>query len=220
MKKFLILTLFPEMFEKILGGSMMWKAQDRGLASFELLNFREFGIGAHKSVDDTPYGGGDGMLLRVDVLAAALDFAKNPANFDGNFTNAKVIMLSPSETVWSQTMAETFARTEGNHILICGHYEGFDARIEKFIDAKISIGKFVLTGGELPAMILIDSVVRLIPGVLGGEKSAEIESYSDGDNLEFPQFTRPESFRGDKVPPVLLSGNHAEIAKWRADNSR
>ena len=214
-KRFTIITLFPEIFEPALNSSMMWKAQDRELADFRFVNLRNFGLGAHKSVDDTPYGGGDGMLLRVDVLAEALDFAKN---MDGN-ADAKVILLSPSETVWSQRMAENFAKTDENYILICGHYEGFDARIEKFIDAKISIGEFVLTGGELPAMIMIDSIVRLIPGVLGGEKSAEIESYSDENYLEFPQFTRPENFRGDKVPPVLLSGNHAEIAKWRAENA-
>ena len=219
MKKFLILTLFPEMFEKVLNTSMMWKAQKDGLADFQFLNFREFGIGAHKSVDDTPYGGGDGMLLRVDVLAAALEFAKNKENFDGDFTNAKVILLSPSETIWNQEIAENFAKCDENYILICGHYEGFDARIEKFVDMKISIGEFVLTGGELPAMILIDSIVRLIPGVLGGEKSAEIESYSTESYLEFPQYTRPENFRGEMVPSILLSGNHGKIAAWRAENA-
>ena len=170
MRKFQVITLFPEMFTGVFENSMMWKAQKDGLADFQFLNFREFGIGAHKSVDDTPYGGGDGMLLRVDVLAAALEFAKNKENFDGDFTNAKVILLSPSETIWNQEIAENFAKNDENYILICGHYEGFDARIEKFVDMKISIGEFVLTGGELPAMILIDSIVRLIPGVLGGEK--------------------------------------------------
>lgn len=203
------------MFDKVFNSSMLWKAQDRDLASFELLNFREFGLGAHKSVDDTPYGGGDGMLLRVDVLVRALEFAKTKPDF----ANAKVILLSPSKTVWTQQLAEDFATSNDNYILICGHYEGFDARIEQFIDAKISIGQFVLTGGEIPAMAVIDSIVRLIPGVLGGENSAMIESYSDGANLEFPQFTRPERFRDLSVPKVLLSGDHAAVDRWRNDYS-
>lgn len=203
------------MFDKVFNSSMLWKAQDHGLASFELLNFREFGLGAHKSVDDTPYGGGDGMLLRVDVLVRALEFAKTKPDF----ANAKVILLSPSKTVWTQQLAEDFATSNDNYILICGHYEGFDARIEKFVDTKISIGQFVLTGGEIPAMAIIDSTVRLIPGVLGGENSATIESYSDGANLEFPQFTRPERFRDLYVPKVLLSGDHAAVDRWRNDYS-
>jgi tRNA (guanine37-N1)-methyltransferase len=134
--------------------------------------------------------------------------------------DAKVLLMSPSETVWNQQLAREYAMGEDNYVVICGRYEGFDARIEEFIDAKISIGEFVLTGGELPAMVVIDSIVRLLPGVLGGEQSAEIESYSDGDNLEFPQYTRPEEFEGLKVPEVLLSGHHAEIEKWRKENSK
>lgn len=212
--KIQIITLFPEMFEQVLNNSMMWKAQNQGVVSFSLINLRDFGIGPRKTVDDTPYGGGDGMLLKPEPLFAAVEFAKKSS------PNARVIAMTPSETVWNQQLAQNYAESSQDLIILCGRYEGFDARIFEIVDEKISIGKFVLTGGELPAMILIDSVVRLIPGVLGGEKSAEIESYSDGNNLEFPQFTRPADFRGMKVPEVLLNGHHAEIDKWRAENSK
>ena len=212
--KIQIITLFPEMFDQVLNNSMMWKAQNQGVVSFSLINLRDFGIGPRKTVDDTPYGGGDGMLLKPEPLFAAVEFAKKSS------PNARVVAMTPSETVWNQQLAQNYAKSSQDLIILCGHYEGFDARIFEIVDEKISIGKFVLTGGELPAMVLIDSVVRLIPGVLGGEKSAEIESYSDGDNLEFPQFTRPADFRRMKVPEVLLSGHHAEIDKWRAENSK
>lgn len=212
--KIQIITLFPEMFDQILNNSMMWKAQNQGVVSFSLINLRDFGIGPRKTVDDTPYGGGDGMLLKPEPLFAAVEFAKKSS------PNARVVAMTPSETVWNQQLAQNYAESSQDLIILCGRYEGFDARIFEIVDEKISIGKFVLTGGELPAMVLIDSIVRLIPGVLGGEKSAEIESYSDGDNLEFPQFTRPADFRGMKVPEVLLNGHHAEIDKWRAENSK
>ncbi len=212
--KIQIITLFPEMFDQVLNNSMMWKAQNQGVVSFSLINLRDFGIGPRKTVDDTPYGGGDGMLLKPEPLFAAVEFAKKSS------PNARVVAMTPSETVWNQQLAQNYAESSQDLIILCGRYEGFDARIFEIVDEKISIGKFVLTGGEIPAMVLIDSVVRLIPGVLGGEKSAEIESYSDGDNLEFPQFTRPADFRGMKVPEVLLNGHHAEIDKWRAENSK
>jgi tRNA (guanine37-N1)-methyltransferase len=212
--KIQIITLFPEMFEQVLNNSIMWKAQNQGVVSFSLINLRDFGIGPRKTVDDTPYGGGDGMLLKPEPLFAAVEFAKKSS------PNARIVAMTPSETVWNQQLAQNYAESSQDLIILCGRYEGFDARIFEIVDEKISIGKFVLTGGELPAMVLIDSVVRLIPGVLGGEKSAEIESYSDGDNLEFSQFTRPADFRGMKVPEVLLSGHHAEIDKWRAENSK
>lgn len=211
--KFAIITLFPEMLDGILNSSMMWKAQKDGLASFELINLRNFGLGPRKTVDDTVYGGGDGMLLMIEPLVNALEHAKK------QLPDAKVLLMSPSDVVWSQSVAAACASSGDDYIIICGRYEGVDARIEEYIDEKISIGQYVLTGGELPAMVLVDSVVRLIPGVLGGEQSAEIESYSHGDNLEYPQFTRPEEFRGQKVPAVLLSGNHAEIERWRTENS-
>lgn len=211
--KFAIITLFPEMFDKVLNSSMMWKAQKDGLAEFELINLRDFGLGPRKKVDDTTYGGGDGMVLMIEPLVLAIEHARK------KLPKSKVLLMSPSDTHWNQKMAKKFSKSKQDYIIICGHYEGYDARIEKYIDAKISIGKYVLTGGELPAMVVIDSIVRLIPGVLGGGSSAEIESYSSGDDLEYPQYTRPEDFRGMKVPEVLLSGNHAEIKKWRDKQS-
>lgn len=212
--KFAIITLFPEMFEGVLNSSMMWKAQKDGLAEFEVINLRDFGLGPRKQVDDAIYGGGDGMLLMIEPLVSAIEQAKS------KLPNAKVLLMSPSETVWNQRFAKEYADAEDDYIIVCGRYEGVDARIDEFINEKISIGQYVLTGGELPAMTVIDSIVRLIPGVLGGETSAEIESYSDGDNLEYPQYTRPEDFRGMTVPEVLLSGNHAEIERWRQDNQK
>jgi len=197
------------MFDGVLNSSMLWKARERGHASFEIINLRDFGLGPRKTVDDTPYGGGDGMLLMIEPLVAAIEHAKKQS------PNAKVVLMSPAKTVWDQAMAAEYAASGQDIILVCGHYEGYDARIEKFIDEKVSVGKYILTGGELPAMVVIDSIVRLIPGVLGGAESAKIESYSHGDNLEFPQYTRPEDFRGMKVPEVLLSGNHQKIAEWR-----
>ena len=191
---------------------MMWKAVDKGLAKFDFVNLRDFGLGPHKSVDDTPYGGGDGMLLRCEPVFAAIESVK------AKDASAKVILPTPVGEIWNQEFARELAK-DAHYIILCPHYEGYDERIMSIVDYKISLGKYVLTGGELPALIIIDSVVRLIPGVLGGEKSAEIESFSDGDNLEFPQYTRPEEFRGMKVPEVLLSGNHGEIAKWRAVHS-
>jgi tRNA (guanine37-N1)-methyltransferase len=212
--KIQIITLFPEMFEGVLNNSMMWKAQNRSAVEFSYINLRDYGIGPRKQVDDTPYGGGDGMLLKPEPLFAAVEHAKSLS------PGAKVLIMTPSDNVWDQAKAAEYAATENDLIIICGRYEGFDARIFELVDEKISIGKFVLTGGELPAMIVIDSIVRLLPGVLGGEKSAEIESYSNGDNLEFPQYTRPAEFHGLKVPDILLSGNHAKIDEWRNRNSK
>jgi tRNA (guanine37-N1)-methyltransferase len=192
---------------------MMWKAAKDGLVEFEVVDLREFGLGPRRTVDDTPYGGGDGMLLMIEPLVAALDVAKKLA------PKGKILLMSPSERVWSQSAAREYASSGDDYIVICGRYEGVDARILEYVDEVISVGEYVVTGGELPALMVIDSIVRLIPGVLGGENSAEIESYSVGSNLEFPQYTRPEVFDGKKVPEVLLSGNHAEIDKWRRDMS-
>ena len=209
MLKFTIITLFEDALKPYLNASMMWKAKEKGLAQFDFVNLRDFGLGHHKSVDDTPYGGGDGMLLRCEPVFAAIESvkAKDP--------EAKVILPTPVGEIWNQKIAQKFAEEKGHYIILCPHYEGYDQRILELVDYKISLGKYVLTGGELPALIIIDSVTRLIPGVLGGENSALIESFSDGDNLEFPQYTKPADFRGLKVPDVLLSGNHGEIAKWR-----
>lgn len=208
------MTLFPEMFEGVLGSSMMWKAQDKALVSFGFINLRDFGIGPRKQVDDTPYGGGDGMLLKPEPLFAAIEAAKK------NDPEAKVVLMTPRGRRWKQSLAGEWADDARGLIFICGRYEGYDERILTLVDEEVSVGDYILTGGELPAMTIVDSVVRLIPGVLGGEKSAEIESFSDGETLEFPQYTRPEEFRGMKVPEVLLSGNHAAIAKWRTENSQ
>ena len=218
MIKFTIITLFREAIEPYLKTSMMWKATEKGLAEFDFVDLRESGLGPHKSVDDTPYGGGDGMLLRCEPVFEAIESVKAKDSM------AKVILPTPVGKIWDQKMARemvenmTFNDTV-HYIILCPHYEGYDERILSIVDYKISLGKYILTGGELPALIIIDSVVRLIPGVLGGEKSAEIESFSEGNNLEYPQYTRPEDFRGMKVPEVLLSGNHGEIAKWRKDHS-
>lgn len=213
MKKIQIITLFPEMFGGVLNNSMMWKAQDRGAVEFRLINLRDFGLGLRKQVDDTPYGGGDGMLLMPEPLFSAIEDAK------GYDPSAKVVLMTPRGKRWKQVMAKDWAESENGLIFVCGRYEGYDERILMLVDEQISVGDYVLTGGELPAMTIIDSIVRLIPGVLGGETSAVIESFSDGETLEYPQYTRPEVFRGMEVPKVLLSGNHAEIDKWRTEHS-
>jgi len=213
MKKIQVITLFPEMFDGVLNSSMMWKAQKEGVVEFSLINLRDFGLGPRKQVDDTPYGGGDGMLLKPEPLFAAVEKAKAAD------PTAKVFLMTPRGRRWKQSLARQWADDESGMIFICGRYEGYDERIVSLVDEQVSVGDYVLTGGELPAMTIIDSVVRLIPGVLGGEMSAEIESFSDGETLEFPQYTRPEDFRGMKVPEVLLSGNHGAIAVWRAENS-
>lgn len=210
-----MITLFPEMMTGVFESSMMWKAQSQQLANLSTIDLRQFGIGPRKQVDDTPYGGGDGMLLKPEPLFAAVEHAKE---LD---PTAKVLLMTPRGTRWRQSLAQSYATEHDNgYIFICGRYEGYDERILTLVDEELSIGDFVLTGGELPAMTIIDSIVRLIPGVLGGEESAAIESFSDGETLEFPQYTRPAEFRGMKVPEVLLSGHHGEIAKWRKQQSR
>lgn len=259
--RFTIITLFPEALQPYLDSSMLYKAQERGIIAVDYVNLRDFGLGPHKSVDDTPYGGGDGMLLRCEPVFAAVESVKadSPA--------AEVILPTPVGQIWDQTLARQFAgistpndaenlaqmarkrslaRPEGasadgvlseqgseqnapndeleaserHFIILCPHYEGYDERILSLVDYPISLGKYVLTGGELAALVIIDSVTRLLPGVLGGETSAAIESFSLGDNLEYPQYTKPAEFRGMSVPEVLLSGNHAKIAEWRAAESR
>ncbi len=210
--KIFFISLFPEMFPSVMETSMLFKAKDKGLADFSYVNLRDFGIGPRKQVDDTPYGGGDGMLLKPEPLTAAIKYAKEQS------PEAKVILMTPRGKRYTQAQAKALAEEDKDLIFVCARYEGYDERIVKYVDQQISIGDYVLTGGELPAMIVADSVVRLIPGVLGGETSAEIESFSDGKTLEFPQYTRPEEFEDEKVPDVLLSGHHGEIDKWRKDN--
>lgn len=214
MRKFQVITLFPEMTTGVFNNSMMWKAQKDGIVELTTVNLREFGLGPRRQVDDTPYGGGDGMLLMIEPLWKAVEFAKSQDE------TAKVVLMSPRGQRWKQAKAQKEADDDRGVIFICGRYEGVDERILELVDEQWSIGDFVLTGGELAAMMMIDSIVRLIPGVLGGEKSAVIESFSDGETLEFPQYTRPEEFKGLRVPDVLLSGHHGKIAEWRAEQSR
>ncbi len=208
--KIQIITLFPEMFSGVLGTSMLWKAKDKGIVSYECINLRDFGLGPRQQVDDTPYGGGDGMLLKPEPLVAAIEYAKKQDS------KAKVILPTPRGIQFKQSIAKRLAADNDGLILVCPRYEGYDERIVDWVDESICIGNYVVTGGELPAMVIIDAVVRLLPGVLGGEMSAEIESFQQDDlTTEFPQYTRPEVFRDRRVPDVLLSGNHQAIDKWR-----
>lgn len=207
--KIQIISLFPEMFDGYFSQSMMWKAQKDGHLELSLVNLRDFGLGPRKTVDDTPYGGGDGMLLKPEPLFAAVEACKQAD------PDAQVYLMTPRGERLRQPLVQQIAKEAKGMIIICARYEGYDERITAIVDKQISIGDFVLTGGELPAMMLADAVVRLLPGVLGGETSAAIESFSDGKTLEYPQYTRPAEYRGMKVPEVLLNGHHAEIARWR-----
>jgi tRNA (guanine-N1)-methyltransferase len=204
-----ILTLFPEMFEGVLGSSILGKAREKGIVEYRLINFRDYAGNKHGSVDDAPYGGGGGMVLKPEPLFAAVD-----ALLEGASERPRILLMCPQGEPFTQRKAEELAR-ENRLVFICGHYEGFDERIREHLATdEISIGDYVLTGGELPAMVVIDSVVRLLPGALGNENSSVTDSFSTG-LLEYPQYTRPAEFRGWKVPDVLLSGHHEEIAKWR-----
>ncbi len=207
--KFDVLTLFPQMFET-LKESIIGKAIEKELIDINLINIRDFSKDKHKKVDDTPYGGGAGMVIRPDVVYDAYDSIKNKEN-------AKVIYLSPQGNVLNQRKVENLSK-EAHIILLCGHYEGIDQRvIDEIVDEEISIGDYVLTGGEIPAMVLIDSVSRYIDGVLN-ESSIEEESFSKGI-LEYPHYTRPEEFHGIKVPEILKSGHHGNIKKWRKEQA-
>ena len=208
--KIQVITLFPEVLEPYLNASMLWKAKDRGIASYECINLRDFGLGPRKQVDDTPYGGGDGMLLKPEPLVAAIELAKS------KIPDALVLLPTPRGETYKQSDAKKLAADNQDLIIICPRYEGYDERVTRWVDKQYCVGSYVLTGGELPAMIIVDSVVRLLPGVLGGETSADVESFQDDDQtIEYPQYTRPEVFRDMNVPEVLLNGHHAEIAKWR-----
>jgi tRNA (guanine37-N1)-methyltransferase len=208
--KIQVISLFPEMFKLVFDTSMLKKAQDIGVFEHSLINLRDFGIGPRNQVDDIPYGGGDGMVLKPEPIVAAIKFAKEKS------TNAVVILPTPRGKLYKQSTAKRLAKENRDLIIVCPRYEGYDERITEYIDEQFCIGNYVLTGGEIPAMIIVDSVVRLLPGVLGGETSAELESFQSDDKLiEHPHYTRPEVFDGKSVPEVLLSGNHAEIYKWR-----
>ena len=206
--RFDVLTLFPEMFNS-LEESIIGRAKEKGLIEINLINIRDFSKDKHKKVDDTPYGGGAGMVIKPDVVYDAYFSIENK--------NAKVIYLSPQGNVLTQSKVKELSK-EQHLILLCGHYEGIDQRVlDEIVDEEISIGDYVLTGGELPAMVLIDSVSRYVGGVLKEESTKE-ESFSN-KLLEYPQYTRPEEFRGRKVPEVLISGHHENIKKWREKKS-
>lgn len=208
--QFCVLTLFPEMFKSI-KQSIIGRAIEKGLIEINLINIRDFSKDKHKKVDDTPYGGGAGMVIKPDVVYDAYSSIKNKEN-------AKVIYLSPQGKKLNQEKVIELSKQE-NLILICGHYEGIDQRVlDEIVDEEISIGDYVLTGGELPAMVLMDTVSRYVKGVLT-EDSTKEESFSNKQLLEYPQYTRPEEFRGQKVPDVLMSGHHENIRKWREEKS-
>ncbi len=205
-----LVTLFPEVFDSFIAVSFVARAIENGQLTVRRKSPREFGPGKHQSVDDTPYGGGAGMVMRVDVMVNCLDA------LDDNKAQAHRVLLSPQGKRFDQGMAQRFAKCE-RLVLVCGRYEGFDDRIGKYIDEEVSLGDFVMTGGEVAAMAIIDACSRLLPGVLGNATSTQDESHSPetGGLLEYPQFTRPVEFRGERVPEVLLGGNHALIDKWR-----
>ncbi|MCM3441121.1 tRNA (guanosine(37)-N1)-methyltransferase TrmD [Metabacillus halosaccharovorans] len=207
------LTLFPEMFHGVLNESILRKAQEKEAVTFNVINFREYSSNKHQNVDDYPYGGGAGMVLTPQPIFDAVEDIRKQHN-----SEPKVILVCPQGERFTQAKAEQLAREE--HLLfVCGHYEGYDERIrEHLVTDEISIGDFVLTGGELASMVITDSIVRLLPGVLGNEDSPILDSYSSG-LLEHPHYTRPADFRGLKVPEVLLSGNHKLIAEWREEQS-
>ena len=212
-----LVTLFPELFEAFLATSFVGKAIKGGELSVRLRSPREHGLGKHRSVDDTPYGGGSGMVMRVDVLVACMEALDAEADAQGE-PRARRVLLTPQGEPFRQPIA-TRLSTEPAIMLICGRYEGFDERVRSFVSEEISLGDFVMTGGEVAAMAIVEATVRLIPGVLGNAESIREESHGAGGLLEYPQYTRPAEFRGLEVPGVLAGGNHAEIDKWRDEQS-
>jgi len=207
------LTLFPEMVTAGLSWSVTGRAIEAGLMHVGVHDIREFSTNKHRNVDDSPYGGGPGMVMSAEPLVAAIE------QVAAKKTVVRTIMMSPSGRVFDQGLARELADLDGSVMLICGRYEGVDARVpDHFCDEELSIGDYVITGGELAAMVVIDAVTRLEPGALGNAESPVVESMSDGA-LEYPQYTRPRAFRGHEVPPILLGGNHADIARWRRQQS-
>lgn len=205
--RFEILTLFPDFFASPLASSLIGKAVGRGLVEITVTNIRDFAPGNHRTADDAPYGGGQGMVLKIEPVVAAIEYTMKrvPA--------ARRLLLSPRGRPFTQALAEAFA-AQPVLVLVCGRYEGIDERVRQFVDEEISIGDYVLAGGEAAALVVIDAVARLVPGLVGNAGSLEEESFADS-LLEYPQYTRPETFRGLAVPAVLLSGDHAAIARWR-----
>jgi tRNA (guanine37-N1)-methyltransferase len=207
-----VLTLFPVMFEEVFAASILGKAKDKGIVSLQVINFREYSNNKHNTVDDTPYGGGGGMVLKAEPIFAAVEALMTEG------VKPRIILMCPQGEPYTQRKAEELAE-ESHLVFICGHYEGFDERIrEHLVTDEISIGDYVLTGGELAAMVVIDSVTRLLPGVLGNEMSAVTDSFSTG-LLEYPHYTRPAKFRDWEVPDVLISGHHINVANWRRKQS-
>lgn len=215
--KFQLLTIFPDIFSSYLNESILKRAQDKKAAQFKVHNLRDWTSDKHKTVDDAPYGGGAGMLMKIEPLYKALEDIKK-SNKKVNPKKRKILLMSAGGKKWTQALARKYSKLD-EAIIICGRYEGVDARLKKFIDEEISIGDYVLTGGELPALAIIDSIVRLLPGVLGNAQSVVEESHSESGVLEYPQYTRPEIFmaKGKKypVPKILLSGDHKKIEEWR-----
>ncbi len=206
-----VITIFPAMLNGFLGESMMKRAAKLGAVSFRAIDLRDFTTDRHRTTDDRPYGGGPGMVMKPEPLFKAVASVRQPGS--------RVILMTPSGRVFKQSIARELAACT-HLIFICGHYEGIDERVrEALVDDEISIGDYVLTNGVLPAAVVIDAAVRLLPGVLGGEGAADQESFSE-NLLEYPHYTRPEEFEGRRVPDVLLSGDHAEVAKWRAEQAR
>lgn len=205
-----ILTIFPRMLDGILGESMLKRAQEAGLVRIRCVNLRDYATGAHLTTDDRPYGGGPGMVMKPEPVFKAVEDLRGP--------DTRVLLMTPQGAPFKQATAMDLSK-ETHLLILCGHYEGVDERIrEALVDLEISIGDYVLTNGVLPAAVVTDAVVRLLPGALGGEGAAEDESFTTG-RLEYPQYTRPPEFRGMAVPEVLASGNHGEIAKWRLEQS-
>ena len=210
---FHILTLFPDMVMDGLNTSIIGRAVNAGLLSIEAVNIRDYAFNKHQSVDDYPYGGGAGMLMQAEPVYQAWKAVTERIG-----RKPRTVYVTPQGSVFHQAMAEEFAKEE-DLIFLCGHYEGVDERVlEEIVTDYVSIGDYVLTGGELPAMVMIDAISRMVPGVLSNETSAEFESFQDG-LLEYPQYSRPEEWRGKKVPPILLSGHHANVEKWRLEQS-
>jgi tRNA (guanine37-N1)-methyltransferase len=206
-----IITIFPHMLDGFIGESMMKRAVQQGAVEFRKIDLRDFTDDKHRTTDDRPFGGGPGMVMKPEPLFKAIEFARTP--------DAKVILMCPQGRPFKQSIAKTYS-SEKHLIIVCGHYEGVDERVrEALVDDEISIGDYVLTNGTLAAAVIIDAVVRLLPGVVGGEGAVDQESFSDG-LLEYPHYTRPAEFRGMTVPEILLSGDHAEIARWRAEQSQ